>query len=276
MDTEIIAVYCLCDDLLKAMNHIEDRQCQMSDAEVMTTAIVAAQYFGGNIELARALLKGRVYIPTMLSRSRLNRRLHRVKEMFLALFSALAEHWKALNSQSLYAIDTFPVAVCDPYRIVRVRIYQGEAYRGYTASKRRHFYGLKIHLLVTAQGRPVEFFLTPGRCADVTGLYGFDYQLPRGAKVCADKAYNDYRVEDELAESGITLLPIRKKTSKRPYPPGLTAWVSAQRKVVETAGSLIQRRLPKSIHAVTAAGFELKVVLFVLGLSLHHALKVAT
>ena len=30
---------------------------------------------------------------------------------------------------------------------------------------------------------------------------------------------------------------------------------------METAGSLIQRRLPKSIHAVTAAGFEMKVVL---------------
>lgn len=273
MDTEIIAIYCLCDDLLKAMHHVEDCQCQMSDAEVMTTAIVAARYFGGNIELARTLLRQRTYMPTMLSRSRLNRRLHRVKAFFLNLFAALAEEWKARNSQSLYVVDTFPVAVCDQYRILRVRLYQGEAYRGYLASKRRHFYGLKIHLLVTAQGQPVEFFLTPGRWADVTGLYGFDYHLPRGATICADKAYNDYRVEDELAESGITLLPIRKKTSKRPYPPGLAAWVSTQRKVVETAGSLIQRRLPKSIHAVTAAGFELKVVLFVLGLSLHHVLR---
>lgn len=273
MDTEIIAVYCLCDDLLKAMHHVEDRQCRMTDAEVMTTAIVAARYFGGNIELARALLKQRRYMPTMLSRSRLNRRLHRVKGFFLSLFSALAEQWKALNSQAVYVIDTFPVAVCDPYRIMRARIYQGEAYRGYTASKRRHFYGLKIHLLVTAQGQPVEFFLTPGRCADVSGLYGFDYHLPGGATICADKAYNDYRVEEELAESGITLLPIRKKTSKRHYPPWLSAWVSTQRKVVETAGSLIQRRLPKTIHAVTAAGFEMKVVLFVLGLSLHHALR---
>jgi hypothetical protein len=273
MDTEIIAVYCLCDDMLKAMHHIEDRQRQMSDAEVMTTAIVAAHYFGGNIESARGLLTQRKYIPAMLSRSRLNRRLHRVKEMFLALFSVLAEHWKALNSQSVYVVDTFPVAVCDTYRILRVRIYQGEAYRGYTASKRRHFYGLKIHLLVTAQGQPVEFFLTPASCGDITGLYGFDFQLPSGAQICADKAYNDYLVEEELAELGITLLPIRKKNSKRPHPPELSAWISAQRKVVETAGSLIQRRLPKSIHAVTAAGFEMKVVLFVLGLSLHHVLR---
>lgn len=273
MDTEIIAVYCLCDDLLKAMHHVDDRQRQMSDAEVMATAIVAALYFGGNIELARALLKQHSYMPTMLSRSRLNRRLHRVKALFLTLFSVLAEHWKALNSESLYAIDTFPVVVCDQYRILRARLYQGEEYRGYTASKRRYFYGLKLHLMVTAEGQPVEFFLTPGSCADVTGLQWFDFNLPAGAEVFADKAYNDYRVEDELAELDISLLPIRKKNSKRPHPPWLSAWISTHRKVVETTGSLLQRHLPKSIHAVTAAGFEMKIVLFVLSLSLHFVLR---
>jgi hypothetical protein len=39
------------------------------------------------------------------------------------------------------------------------------------------------------------------------------------------------------------------------------------RKRIETSGSLIEQMLPKSIHAVTAAGLELKVVLFVTALS---------
>ena len=193
MDTEIIAIYCLCDDLLKAMHHVDDGQCQMSDAEVMTTAIVAVRYFGGNIEWARAMLQQQAYIPTMLSRSRLNRRLHRVKKYFLTLFAKLAEHWKACNSQSLYVLDTFPVAACDPYRILRVRLYQGEAPRGYTASKRRYFYGLKIHLLVTTQGQPVEFFLTPGSCADVTGLQWFAFELQQCSEIYANKDHNDNR-----------------------------------------------------------------------------------
>jgi hypothetical protein len=41
------------------------------------------------------------------------------------------------------------------------------------------------------------------------------------------------------------------------------------RKIVETTGSLIERLLPKSIHAVTAKGFELKVMLFVLASSIN-------
>jgi len=53
MDTQIVAVFCLCDDMLKALHHSEDPQSQISDAEVMTTALAAVLYFGGNMEKAR-------------------------------------------------------------------------------------------------------------------------------------------------------------------------------------------------------------------------------
>jgi hypothetical protein len=43
--------------------------------------------------------------------------------------------------------------------------------------------------------------------------------------------------------------------------------------MVETAGSLIEQLLPKSIHAVTSQGFELKVALFVIAYSLDCYLK---
>ena len=46
-------------------------------------------------------------------------------------------------------------------------IYHQETYRGYLARKKRYVYGLKIHLLVTPQGHPVEWFLTPGSSSDV-------------------------------------------------------------------------------------------------------------
>jgi hypothetical protein len=40
---------------------------------------------------------------------------------------------------SIYMIDSFPVAACDNYRIQRSRLYRGEAFRGYQASKKRTF-----------------------------------------------------------------------------------------------------------------------------------------
>ena len=45
----------------------------MTDAEVMTTAILAALRYGGNFELARHALQEEGYIPLMLSKSWFNR-----------------------------------------------------------------------------------------------------------------------------------------------------------------------------------------------------------
>ncbi len=47
MDDKIIAIFCMCDDLLRAIHHQESPQCQMNDAEVMTTALVAALFIQG-------------------------------------------------------------------------------------------------------------------------------------------------------------------------------------------------------------------------------------
>jgi len=242
----------------------------MSDAEVMTVAIVAALYFGGNFALACQMLHEQGYMPRMLEKSRFNRRLHRIKPLFLTLFAYLGETFKPLNEASVYVIDTFPIAACDNYRIRRSRRYRGEVYRGYTASKKRYFYGLKLHLLVTVQAEPVEFFLTPGSCSDVAGLDFFDFDLPTGAQIIGDKAYNDYELEDVLHEAELYLLPLRKRNSKRPVPPWLHYLQAHYRKAVETAGGLLERLLPKHIHAVTAQGFELKVVLFVVALSFNR------
>jgi DDE family transposase len=274
MDDKIIAIFCLCDDLLKAMHHQEDRQCQMNDAEIMTTAFIASLFFRGNHESARAMLQHHGYITHMVSKSRFSRRLHRIKDICIIFFNLFAQTWKTLNTDAIYVIDSIPMAVCDNIRIRRAKIYSNEDFRGYQASKKRYFYGLKIHLMVTQDGQPVECFLTPGSFGDVDALKYYAYALPDGAIIFADKAYNDYEIEDLLKEvEHIELLPMRKKNSKRALPPYISFVQSYHRKRVETAGSLIEQLLPKSIHAVTSQGFELKVALFVIVSSLHGYLN---
>jgi len=269
MDDHILAIYCVCHDFLKALHHREDRQQKMTDAEVMTTALVAMLFFGGNFEHARALLGTSHDIPTMLSRRRLNRRWYQLQPLFATLFDLLGQMWKELNGESVYIIDRFPVAMCDNYRMPHAHIYHQEAYRGYIASKKRYFYGLKIHLLVTPQGHPVECFLTPGSSSDVRALRSFQFDVPEGSVIYADKAYHEYGMEDLLYESvQIELSPIRKAHSKRALPPYVAFVQYYYRKRIETAASFIERRLPNTIHAVTARGFELKVFLFVLAYSI--------
>lgn len=102
---------------------------------------------------------------------------------------------------------------------------------------------------------------------DVKAFQHLRLDLPTGSEIVADKAYNHYALEDELAQVGITLSPLRKANSKRPVPPYITYWRQIKREVVETTGSLLEQLLPKHIHNVTAAGFELKVLTFLLTLS---------
>lgn len=277
MELEIITIYVICCEFLQAMGYREDEQCRMSDAEVMTTAIVAMLYYGGNYAQARKWLNCPQYIPTMLGKSRFSRRLNRISHLFVPCFNLIGQYWKEVNEADIYAIDTFPVPVCDNIRIFRAKIYQTEAYRGYTASKRRYFYGLKVHLMVTQQGEPVEFFLSPGSFSDVDCLDQFDFDLPPGSTVYADKIYNYYLVEDCLQEDGdIDFSPFRKANSKRPDPAWKRFLQHHYRKIVETSASLVERLLPKHIHATNTAGFELKVILFILALSFDRFLKVAT
>jgi Transposase DDE domain len=270
MDDKIVAIYCLCADILDALGHVEDPQQRMSDAEVITTGLVAMLFLRSNFEAARTLLSTSRYMPHMLSRSRLNRRLHRLKDLFLTFFELLGHTWKQLNIDSVYIIDSFPIAVCDNYRIPRTKVYQHEMYRGYIARKKRDFSGLRVHLMVTQEGQPVECFLTPGSYSDVRALKTFAVDVPEGSHIYADKAYNDYEMEDVLLEAAeIHLSPIRKKNSKRTLPPSMAYVQHYYRKRIETVGSLLERMLPKTIHAVTAEGFELKVFLMVLAYSIN-------
>jgi hypothetical protein len=101
-------------------------------------------------------------------------------------------------------------------------------------------------------------------------LKAFRCDVPEGSHVSADQAYHDDATEGVLREaSHIQLYPIPKKDSKRPLPPYIAYVQHDCRKRIETVGSLSERMLPKTIHAVTAEGFALKVFLVVLAYSLN-------
>ena len=68
--------------------------------------------------------------------------------------------------------------------------------------------------------------------------------------------------------SEVILTAMRKSNSKRPHLCYVTAWCHRVRKRVETHFSIITRHFSRNIHAVTARGFELKVFLTVLVISM--------
>ena len=82
-------MYGLFTEVLKAIGHADNSPDKMSDAAVITTGLAARMFWRGNFEAAHTLLRTPPYIPHRLSRSRLHRRLHRLKQLFLTLIDLL-------------------------------------------------------------------------------------------------------------------------------------------------------------------------------------------
>ena len=209
----------------------------------------------------------------MLSKSRFNRRLHALAECCEQCFRLLGWVFKTAQPRPHYVLDTFPVGVCHNIRIRRCRILQGEEYRGKNTSKREYFYGYKVALLVNCQGLPVEMAFLPGSYAEQSALACLDFDLPAGSVVWQDSGFTDYQWEDFYRqEEDIDFATQRKKNSLRgdDFPTYIAK--KQNRKLVETSISEITARFPKRIHAVTRAGFEFKLFLFVMAFSLFKYL----
>lgn len=272
MYDNIVALYCITDDLLKAIHHPEDCRRQLSDAEVITTAFTAVLYFGGNLDLARRFLQQSGLMPRMLSKSRLCRRLHQVEELTVSLFYQLGWIFKQANTSTQYLLDSFPVELCENVRISRCRLAQGEKFRGKCVAKRRYFYGVKVHVVTTESGLPVEFAFMPGRASDVRGLDVLPLELPAGSELFLDSGYTDYTAEDAAREADEVRYSVcRKKNSKRFDEPAERIYKTQMRKKIETVFSEITRLFPKRIHAVTLKGFLMKVSFFIIAFTLDRA-----
>ncbi|WP_459926441.1 IS982 family transposase [Flavobacterium covae] len=271
---KIISIFCLIDDILKGIEHPEDIRRQVSDSEIILTAIVSSTSFYGNHSSAIKFMKQYGFIAKMLDKSRFNRRLHKIGSLLYELFEIISSYFKDLCCEMQYIIDSFPVAVCNNMRISNCKILKEEKWRGYTASMRNYFYGVKVQLLTTKNGIPIAFHFTPGKTADAKALGKMIDKLPVEASIYGDSAYTDYSLEDAVYERRCISLKIqRKSNAKRMDTLEQKNEKLKMRKRVETTISDIKKMFPRTIHAITLEGFLIKLTLFVFGLQLNKSIN---
>jgi hypothetical protein len=266
-----VTIYTIVDDFLTGRGHRDDCRCKMSDAEVLTTALVAAVDFGGVLAHAAAALNDSGLIPSMLSKGRLSVRLSRVTDLLVALFEQLAELFKQLNSRHEYILDSMPVTISQMVRLRRSRLIRTRRLRrrfiGKDVSKGRYFFGFRLHLLITPARLPVEFVLEPARYDDRHAFWSLPLALPAGSEIFTDSNYGKYKLEALIAEAEqIKLSPTRTRSYSRQDPMAERDYKRLTRRRIETAFSIFCGLLPRSIHVVTLRGFYRKILCFVIAL----------
>ncbi len=267
-DALIVTIYVLVDETMKALGHQSHSLAALSDAEVLTVAIVAAQAYGNHHRRALETFYALGYLTARLSPSRFNRRVHALAA-WLPLLAGLvgAAVVRAQAAICDFVADSLPVPVCRRVRAGRCGKVRGRAYCGYCAAKHEKSFGWRLHLVCTTDGVPVACALLPAGYHDLTPIHELLYGLPRGAYVYADKAYNSAADEASLrAETGVQLVPLRKDNMV-PNTWAERCGLRTFRLTIETVNSQLEAMGLQRLRARTHTGFELKVHASVLALA---------
>lgn len=118
MNDFTITIYCFVDDLLlKIDDKSLEKRRKLTNSQIITTVIIYPKYFYGNQLSACAYLESHhgFNIP---DKSNFNRILHSLTNLLADLFFALCVIFKNLNINSVYLIDSFPVAICKTFEYV--------------------------------------------------------------------------------------------------------------------------------------------------------------
>lgn len=276
MELFATVTYVISDEVLRILDLKDDPQSQMSNSEVITFAILTAKFFSGNCKIARYFIKKLKLFPNILSDSRLNRRIHHITwQCWYAIFHFLSFLFKNEDSTCYFAVDSLPIAYCQKNRIDKRKRFLGSEYMGFSASKKRYFCGIKVHLIVTNQGKPIEVLFKPGSESDVTVLWSMQLDIPAYSKLYADGAYNCFDLEDVLQDEFIYLLAKRgSKAKNRVRSTAEEKEISSKRQIIETAFSSITSLLPRYIKVRTENGFLIKIICFILAYSVSFLTKV--
>lgn len=255
-DDYIVTVYTVVDDTLRTMNYPNDSRSNLSAAEILLVAVVAAKYFQNHHERALGILYRLGYIRPF-SMSRFNRRLHALVDCLWDMSYMLGE---LFAQGSVFMIDTTPVLACKWTRRKRCRKVSGAAYEGYCAAKNEPFCGWHLHLVCDAAGVPVAFELLPARWDELVPVQHLLATLPEGSRVVADKGYISYK--DELlayVHSNVRLIP-KYRANMHGNSAEDTQLIAQHRRRIETVNSQLEKMGLQRLHTRTAAGTALKVL----------------
>lgn len=267
-DMFIISSFVAVDDVMKAAGHQSHTLAQVSDAEVVTVAIVAAKYCQNHFERALCVMQLGGYLQNKLSASRFKRRIHHLASWLASITHLLAE----LFREGQVFIDRCPIPVCKRVRASRCKKLRGKAFCGYGSAKQGKFFGWRLHLVCSAEGVPVSFALVAGAYHDLTAIHERCFVLPQGAKVYGDKAFNSAADEATiLQETGVEVIPIRRKNMKEQNSLAATFALQRYRHQIETLNSHLESMGLQRLKARTNPGLFIKLHASLLALLFSNA-----
>lgn len=239
---------------------------RFSDEELMTIYLFGITQGHRTLKAIYRYIRNHLHawFPGLPSYVCCNKRLNRLHGVFALLNALLVESIHAAYQQSFqralaqgqpthgaaYIRDDEPVCLVDAYPIVmargarwdQARVALDEAGKGYCATKRLYYHGLKLHAILARRTDrlPVVclLFATSAQCHDLSALQSVIDQIHDG-HLFGDKIYGDAPLQAHLAkEQNLQLhTPVRRKKGQTHLlltEQAYSMWVSQIRQPIES------------------------------------------
>ena len=265
--TWIITTFVLIDTAMTHLDHHTDVRAGVPDSEVVTVALVAAKYFANNHRIALDVMRQLQYLSGTISHSRLNRRLHALRDWMDNLPELLSD---MCSTSTIYIIDSMPIPVCRRARATRCTKVRGAQYNGTCHAKNERYFGWKLHLICDCTGIPTRFVLRPARQHDTTAVDDLACALPFGSVLLGDRGYVSEPLCHQLdARYGITLIAMHR-ANMTPNTPAEQRLLRMHRKRIETCNSQLEKMGVARLHARRSTGVSLKIAASLCALSVSN------
>lgn len=271
MEENIITVFCLVDDLMKILDIKDDVRAKISNAEILTIGYMAVRYFRGNYYNAHQLYLS-MKPSYAIDYSRFIRRLNNLNYAIDGVFKVLSEVFYKTSKSEIYSVDSFPVEVCKIERSQSCNIYNHKDMKGYNSSKKRWFYGFKVHMVVTTNKEPVNCYISYANEHDATAAKKYLPAMKENSTIIGDKGYVSKPLKSFLEKFGINLNAIQRSNMGKDKDYFIKRKL---RKKVETVFSIITGRFGNVIKATSIDGFLTKLKLFIAAYSMDCFFKLS-
>jgi len=238
-DDFVTWMFVIIDDMWQAIAPLYRRPgpdpTSCSDSELITVAIVSECRNWDRETHAVAEWKAYKHlIPRLPERSRFNRRrrnlyraINQIRQMVLSMLDV------AQDAQG--AIDSLPLPVVK-FHLAPQRSHDWDlagATFGHCASKNQTFFGYRLHLVLTLGGVILDFELTSAN-ADERDVAADLLPSQPGRTFLADKGYVQDELAQELLESGVRLIALRRANQRKQLPETLKRLNERFRQIIET------------------------------------------
>jgi hypothetical protein len=236
--TWIITTFVLIDTAMTNLDHQTDVRAGVPDSEVVTVALVAAKYVANNHRIALNVMHQLQYVSGSISHSRLNRRLHALRDWMVHMPELLAD---ILSTSTIYVNDSMSIPVCRRARAKRCTKVAGAQYDDTCSAKNERYFGWKLHLVCDASGIPIRFVVRPARLHDTTAVDDLAWTVPFGTVSLGDRGSVREPLRHQLdARYGVTMIALHR-ANMHPNTPAEQRLLRMHRKRIEPAIANLSR-----------------------------------